>query len=551
MLSTFVKLWVFGSLWQVKYSSRRQGWMKRVFVFWGTVALMPVIYGQSSNIDADLKLWYNKPAAVWEEALPLGNGKTGTMAFGGVKQERFQLNDNTLWSGFPDPGNNPNGVKYLPLVRKAVENGDYASAAQYWKKMQGPYSARYLPMGNLFLDFLHEDKEIIDYSRSLDLNTAMASVHYKVNGIIFDRESFISYPDKIMVVRLTASRKKSISLNLWLNSKLEYTVAPSSNDQLLLKGKAPMYVANRDSEPLQIVYDRRDGGEGMKFVIQIKVKVEGGAMTKSDSSLLISNADAVTVYVAEETSFNGYNKSPGLAGKDPIAMASANLRAVVQKSYGQLKASHIADYQQLFHRVKLDLGKDPQTLKFPTDQRMLRLNQGMSDNQLQALYYQFGRYLLIACSRPGSPPANLQGMWNDHVQPPWGSNYTTNINTEMNYWHAESTNLAECHEPLFDFIASLSENGKETAKINYGIDQGWCAHHNSDLWAKSSPPGGYEWDPRSQARWACWPMSGAWLSLHLWEHYLFTGDKEFLQNKAWPLMKGAAQFLLAWLIDRT
>ncbi len=551
MLSTFVKLWVFGSLWQVKYSSRRQGWMKRVFVFWGTVALMPVIYGQSSNIDADLKLWYNKPAAVWEEALPLGNGKTGTMAFGGVKQERFQLNDNTLWSGFPDPGNNPNGVKYLPLVRKAVENGDYASAAQYWKKMQGPYSARYLPMGNLFLDFLHEDKEIIDYSRSLDLNTATASVHYKVNGVVFDRESFISYPDKIMVVRLTASRKKSISLNLWLNSKLEYTVAPSSNDQLLLKGKAPMYVANRDSEPLQIVYDRRDGGEGMKFVIQIKVKVEGGAMTKSDSSLLISNADAVTVYVAEETSFNGYNKSPGLAGKDPIAMASANLRAVVQKSYGQLKASHIADYQQLFHRVKLDLGKDPQTLKFPTDQRMLRLNQGVSDNQLQALYYQFGRYLLIACSRPGSPPANLQGMWNDHVQPPWGSNYTTNINTEMNYWHAESTNLAECHQPLFDFIASLSENGKETAKINYGIDQGWCAHHNSDLWAKSSPPGGYEWDPRSQARWACWPMSGAWLSLHLWEHYLFTGDKEFLQNKAWPLMKGAAQFLLAWLINRT
>ena len=187
---------------------------------------MHVAYAQPSNIDADLKLWYNKPAAVWEEALPLGNGKTGTMVFGGVKQERFQLNDNTLWSGFPDPGNNPNGVKYLTLVRKAVEDGDYTLAAQYWKKMQGPYSARYLPMGNLFLDFLHEDKEIIDYSRSLDLNTAMASVHYKVNGVVFDRESFISYPDKVMVVRLTASRKKSISLNLWLNSKLEYTVAP-------------------------------------------------------------------------------------------------------------------------------------------------------------------------------------------------------------------------------------------------------------------------------------------------------------------------------------
>jgi alpha-L-fucosidase 2 len=187
-------------------------------------------------------------------------------------------------------------------------------------------------------------------------------------------------------------------------------------------------------------------------------------------------------------------------------------------------------------------------LKLPTDQRMLRLNQGKRDNHLQTLYYQFGRYLLIACSRPGSPPANLQGMWNDHVQPPWGSNYTTNINTQMNYWHAESTNLSECHKPLLDFIESLAANGKETAKINYGIGQGWCSHHNSDIWAKSSPPGGYEWDPRSRARWACWPMSGAWFSLHLWEHYQFTGDKEFLQTHAWPIMKGAAQFMLAWLV---
>jgi alpha-L-fucosidase 2 len=498
--------------------------------------------------DLNLALWYDKPASVWEEALPLGNGKTGAMVFGGVGHEQFQLNDNTLWSGYPDPGNNPTAVKYLPLVRKAVEEGDYTLAAQYWKKMQGPYSARYLTMGSLFLDFPHDEKAISNYKRNLDLNTATTSVTYKTNGVTFNRETFISHQDKVMVVKLTASKKKNISMNVWLKSKLKYSVAPPSNDEIVLNGKAPMYVANRESEPLQVVYDKRENGEGMKFQIRVKVKTEGGSIAKTDSSLTVSNADVVILYVTEATSFNGFNKSPGLDGKDPAKEALANQQTAMQKTYPQLKASHIADYQKLFHRVTLDLGKDLAAVKLPTDQRMRRLNQGMSDNHLQTLYYQFGRYLLIACSRPGSPPANLQGMWNDHVKPPWGSNYTTNINTEMNYWHAETTNLSECHQPLFDFIGQLAINGKETAKINYGIEEGWCAHHNADIWAKTSPPGGYEWDPRSQARWACWPMSGAWLSLHLWEHYLFTGDKTFLKNTAWPSMKGAAQFLLGWLV---
>lgn len=521
--------------------------MKSVLVFFAAIVIAQVAVAQRLSEDVDLRLWYTKPAVAWEEALPLGNGKTGAMVFGGVRSERFQLNDNTLWSGFPDPGNNPNGVKYLPLVRKAVEDGDYSLAAQYWKKMQGPYSARYLSMGNLLIDFFHDDQTFTNYSRSLNLNTAIASVRYELHGVTFNRETFISHPDNVMIVRLTASRKESISINAWLTSKLNYTAAPVSDNELVLEGKAPMYVANRDSEPLQIVYDKRDQGEGMKFIIRAKIKIEGGTISRTDSSLLISKADAVIIYLTEGTSFNGYNKSPGLAGRDPDEIASVAMRAAVKKRYEELRSSHLADYQQLFHRVKLDLGKDPEALKLPTDQRMLRLNNGSSDNQLQTLYYQFGRYLLIACSRPGSPPANLQGMWNDHVQPPWGSNYTTNINTEMNYWHSESANLSECHQPLLDFIAALAVNGKETAKINYGIDQGWCAHHNSDIWAKTSPPGGYEWDPRSQARWSCWPMSGAWLSLHLWEHYRFTGDKSFLQNQAWPLMKGAAQFMLAWL----
>jgi alpha-L-fucosidase 2 len=495
-----------------------------------------------------LTIWYKQPATAWEEALPLGNGKTGAMIFGGVSRERFQLNDNTLWSGYPDPGNNPNGIKYLPLVRRAVNEGDYAAAEAYWKKMQGPYSARYLHMANLFLDFSLKDTVVRNYRRSLDLAKAIAFVTFTTGGVTYTREAFISHPDKAVVIRLSANKKKSITFNASLRSKLKYTTGAITNDLLVLHGKAPLYVANREAEPLQVVYDDWQG-EGMNFEVHLKVKAEGGIITKQDSSLAVTNADVVTLYITEATSFNGFNKSPGHEGKDPAIEARANLDAVTKKSFAQLKASHLADYQNLFNRVSLDLGTDADALKLPTDKRMLRFNEGKPDPQLQTLYYQFGRYLLISSSRPGGIPANLQGIWNDHVKPPWGSNYTTNINTEMNYWLAESTNLSECHTPLLDFIYKLSVNGAQTAKINYGIAEGWCSHHNADVWAKTSPPGGYEWDPRSRARWACWPMSGAWLSTHLWEHYIFTGDKLYLKDKAWPLMKGAAQFLLAWLVE--
>ncbi|MEX1238486.1 MAG: glycoside hydrolase family 95 protein [Cyclobacteriaceae bacterium] len=524
--------------------------MIRQFIFFSFILLLPhVACGQPLRADASLNLWYDQPATAWEEALPLGNGKTGAMVFGGISQERYQLNDNTLWSGYPDPGNNPNGARHLPMLRKAVENGDYGLAEKYWKKMQGPYSARYLHMGNLFVDFPFEARHVKNYRRSLDLNTAIASVSFEINNTKYTRESFISYPDKVMVVRITANRKNSISLQTWLNSKLRYKSSAVSSDQLVLKGKAPMHVAHRNTEPLQVVYDDRENGEGMNFEIHVKVKAEGGTVSRTDSSCRVSDASAVTIYLTEATSFNGFDKSPGLQGKDPAVEASENLRLAFRKDSDQLRSAHVADHQKLFNRVKLDLGKDPAALELAIDQRMIRFNQGNPDPQLQTLYYQFGRYLLIACSRPGSPPANLQGMWNDHIQPPWGSSYTTNINTEMNYWLAENTNLSECHEPLLDFIGQLAMNGKQTARINYGIETGWCTHHNSDIWAKTSPTGGYEWDPRSQARWACWPMSGAWLSLHLWEHYLYTGDKEFLVSKAWPLMKGASQFLLSWLVE--
>src|SRR5688572_26232967 len=497
--------------------------------------------------DPDLKLWYSKSASIWEEALPLGNAKTGAMVFGGIAKERIQLNDNTLWSGYPNPGNNPDAPKYLPVVRELVFAGNYDSAAAVWKKnMQGPYSARYLPLADLWIQNPLNDTTPSSYYRDLDLNNAIATVKYTTNGVTFKRETFISHPDKIMLIRITADKKNALSFIASVTSKLKFQTTAVGNDQLLLKGKAPIYVANRDYEPRQIVYDEL---EGMNFEVHVKLVTEGGTIKKQNNELVVTNANAVTIYLSEATSFNGFNKSPGREGKDPSVEAKGNLSKALQKTYAQLRAAHIKDYQSLFKRVELNLGVDAQKTKQPTDQRLKQYANSPDDYQLQTLYYQFGRYLMIASSRPGSRPTNLQGIWNDHVQPPWGSNYTTNINTEMNYWLAENTNLSECHQPLFDFMKELAVNGAVTAKTNYNINQGWVTHHNSDLWAKTSPPGGYDWDPRGMPRWSCWPMAGAWFSTHLWEHYLFTGDKKFLREEAYPLMKGAALFLLKWMIE--
>jgi alpha-L-fucosidase 2 len=512
------------------------------------LAVSTVVLTVKAQDDPNLKLWYKKPAKAWEEALPLGNGKTGAMVFGRVNMERYQLNDNTLWSGYPEAGNNPNGPTVLPQVRRAVFTGKYDSAAILWKKMQGPYSARYLPLGDLLLDFSHKDTVGTNYYRDLDLNTAVATVRYTSDGIQYTRETFTSFPDKVMMVRITANKDKAINLMTSLISKLRYKVKAIGNGQLILTGKAPKFVANRESEPKQVVYDENEKGEGMNFAIHVYIKTEGGTVVATNDKLTVTDANAVTIYLTEATSFNGFNKSPGLAGKDPVAEAQAIMNKVRNLSWTQLKQRHISDYQSLFNRVKLDLGVNPDATKLPTDERLMRYAGTKNDNQFQTLYYQFGRYLLIASSRPGSRPANLQGIWNDMVQPPWASNYTTNINTEMNYWLAENTNLSECHQPLFDFMRELAVNGAVTAKVNYDINEGWVTHHNSDLWAKTSPPGGWDWDPRGAPRWSCWPMAGVWLSTHLWEHYLFTGDQTFLQQKAYPLMKGATQFMLHWLI---
>ncbi len=519
--------------------------MKRILFVKVFIALSVLVLAQDNP---HLKLWYNKPAAVWEEALPLGNGKTGAMVFGGVKAERYQLNDNTLWSANRDAGNNPDGPKYLPQVRQAVFEGNYTKAADHWKKMQGPYSARYLPLGDLRLEFPFSDTVGTNYYRDLDLNNAVSTVRYTVDGVRYKRETFTSHPNKLMVVRLTADKQGALNFTVGLTSKLRYRTAAITGDYLVLRGKGPKFVANRDSEPQQVVYDNDPKGEGMNFEIHVRIKTEGGAVRSSGDRLSVFNANAVTIYLTEATSFNGFNKSPGLEGKDPSIEAASDLTKAWTLTYEQLKRTHIADYRSLFTRVQFDLGSDDGSVKRPTDERLKAFRKNMNDLRLPVLYYQFGRYLMIASSRPGSRPTNLQGIWNDQVQPPWGSNYTTNINTEMNYWLAENTNLSECHQPLFSFMKELAVNGAVTARVNYNIPEGWVVHHNTDLWAKTSPPGGFDWDPKGMPRWSCWPMAGAWFSTHLWEHYLYTADKEFLRQQAYPLMKGAAQFMLHWLI---
>ena len=497
--------------------------------------------------DPELKLWYDRPASVWEEALPLGNGKTGAMVFGGIATERFQMNDLTLWSGYPPDGNNPGGPEILRKTREAVFKGDYLKAGEEWKKIHGPYTARYLPMGDLIIRMNLKDSAATGYYRDLNIQKAISTVRYNVSGVVYEREAFVSYPDKILVIKLSSGKKKALSFSLSLSSKLRYAVTAESSGILILKGKAPYHVAHRDNEPIQVGYNE-EAGEGTNFEIRLKVQATGGRITANGNMLSVTGAKKAIIYIAGSTSYNGFDRSPGLQGKDPASQTRAIIDAASAKSYREIKNDHITDFRRLFDRVALDLGSDTGAIKLPTDDRMIRLNRGGNDPQLQALYFQYGRYLMISASRDQEMPANLQGIWNDQVQPPWGSNYTTNINTEMNYWLVENTNLSECHAPLLKFIKSLSVNGTKTAKIDFGLN-GWCCFHNSDIWAKTSPPGGGAWDPRGSPRWSCWPMAGAWFCQHPFRHYEYTGDEEFLRREAWPVMKGASEFLLGWLVE--
>jgi alpha-L-fucosidase 2 len=506
----------------------------------------------ASQAQQELKLWYKQPAKQWVEALPIGNGHVGAMVFGRVEEELIQLNESTLYSGGPVRKNvNPDAAAYLPRIREALlERNDYSSADALARKMQGLFTESYLPMGDLLLQQDFHGQVPASYQRSLDLNTAIASTRFTIDGVEYQREMFISAPENIMVVRLTATGKGHLSLVVSSRSQLHYQALANGNNELVVSGKAPAHVDPSYYNPKgrsPIVYTDTAGCNGMRFNYRIKAVTKDGTVSTDTSGIHIKNATEVILYIAAATSFNGFDKCPDAQGKDEAAITASILKQATGKSYAVVKQAHLQDYQRYFNRVSFSLhdstsGVHPGTM--PSDQRLKAYSSGGYDPGLETLYFQFGRYLLIASSRPGGPPANLQGIWNKELRAPWSSNYTININTEMNYWPAEVTNLSEMHQPLLDWIKDLSVTGTRTAKEFYQA-RGWVAHHNSEIWGTSNPVGDTgSGDPV----WANWYMGANWLCQHLWEHYAFTGDRKFLAEKAYPLMKQAALFTIDWLV---
>ena len=492
-----------------------------------------------------LKIWMEQPAADWNEALPLGNGRLGTMVFGDAQHERLQLNEDTLWSGEP-VGAQPSGLAAdLDSVRGLVFAGKYAEATEVCKALQGPFTQSYLPMADLWLDF-ESREEVRDYRRQLDLDTATMQISYRIADVCYERSLFVSAPDQALVMRLTADRPGSLSLRISLTSPLHGVITCARPDTLALEGRAPAHVEPdyRDVEPA-VVYDEAEDGKGMRFTTLVRAVVDGaGSMQARPSELTITGADCVTLYVTAGTSFNGFDRSPSSNGLDSAALAGQTMDAVTAKPYDDIHQAHLRDYQRYFRRVHLDLGGNDEKAALATDKRLAALKAQDTDSALAALYFQYGRYLLISSSRPGTRAANLQGIWNQDVRPAWSCNYTTNINVQMNYWPAETANLAELSLPLFELIDALCVTGREVAKSYYGAG-GWCAHHNTDQWALANPVGENTGSPQ----WANWPMGGVWLAQHLWEHYVFGGDRVFLRERAYPAIKGTTQFLLDFLTE--
>ena len=488
----------------------------------------------------NLLLQYCKPAKVWTEALPLGNGKLGAMQFGGPEKERFQLNEDTLWSGGPSDGNNPQAQIVLPKLRDALFRGEWKEVDALARKMQGTYTEAFMPMGDLYLEFNHLDK-IENYRRTLDIQNAISTVSYEADGVRYLRESFISHPANALVIRLTANQPGSLSFTASLTSPLLYQVSTESPARMQMTGQAPTHSAPSYLEVSNpIVFDESSNGKGMRFACVLEVKADGGNVSTSNRTISVTNANSVNIYLAASTSFSHYNLEPGQNEEEVAKRAWSTIEGIQNENYLDLKAAHEKDFRSLFDRMRIDLGGNAKEEISSTDQRIANYQKNQ-DSGLIALVYQFGRYLMISGSRPGTQPLHLQGIWNDELRPPWSSNYTLNINTQMNYWPAETANLSECHLPLFDLISHLVEKGKKTAEINYGMP-GWVAHHNADVWAHSCPVGEGAGDPV----WANWPMAGAWLALHLFEHFDFTRDKAFLAS-AYPVMKDAALFCMHWL----
>jgi alpha-L-fucosidase 2 len=539
-------------------------------------AVTRTLAAENATPTAGLSLWYDKPSEKWTDALPLGNGRIGAMVFGGVDRERLQLNEDTLYSGEPPADLRTIDIrKDFDRVSAMLRGGRNSEADTYvTKNWLGRNQQCYQPLGDLLLEFTGAaiKGEVKDYRRWLDLAKATAGVSYSRDGVTFTREVLISHPDQVVVVRLRASQPRALSLQASFASVHPTAQSSIAANELVLRGQLPGYVGRRPMKTIEQwgdqsrypeLYDangkrlphakpyrgnENDGtalygadidGKGMFFEARLAVLTDG-QVSGAEGALRIENATEATLVLGAASSFNGPDKSPSRAGLDPAERTTREVRSAVKQPFAALRERHVKDYTALFNRVSLQLRGDPAKEQLPTDQRIAAFRES-GDPALAALCFQYGRYLLIAGSRAGTQPLNLQGLWNDQVIPPWASAYTININTEMNYWPAESSNLSELHEPLFRMLKEVAQTGQLAARTMYH-NRGWVVHHNTTIWRDAFPVDG-------AARAAFWNMAGGWFSSHLWEHYLFTGDKKFLADEAYPIMKGAAEFYADWLVD--
>lgn len=504
-------------------------------------------FGLAQTKDGALRLHYDKPAEFFEEALVIGNGQQGATVYGGVVRDVISLNDLTLWTGEPDKKvQTPEAYKAIPEIRAALDKEDYRTAERLQRKVQGHYCENYSPLGKLTITHVGEDagRGVSAYQRWLDISDATAQVQYLKGGKLVTKDYFASAPDSVIVIRMKSGAEDGINAILKFDSQLPYSAVASGNE-IAAEG----YTAYHSYPNYHWARHHYDPERGTRFRTLVRVITPQSDEVKSypAGELRICGAKEAIILIANATSFNGFDKDPVKEGADYKGIVARRMNLASAKTYEALRDAHVKNYKGYFDRVSLNLGKtDEKIASLPTDvQLKLYTDEKQSNPELEALYFQYGRYLLISCSRTHAVPANLQGLWNEKILPPWSCNYTTNINMEENYWAAETANLSDLHYPLLDFVMNLSKTGAETAKAYYGVNRGWCLGHNSDIWAMTCPVGLNDGDPS----WACWNMGGAWASTHIWEHYMFTGDKEYLK-KYYPALKGAAEFCIDWLIEK-
>lgn len=496
---------------------------------WSCIVGWPAPTDAAENVPdrGELELWYDAPATEWTEALPVGNGTMGGMVFGGVEHARFQLNDDTLWSGGPHNYAHPGAAAYLPELRRLLVAGRQQEAEQLAMEhfMSVPLrQMAFQPLGDLEIEF--PDRGATEaYRRSLDLNTAVATTTCRAGGATYTRQTFASHPDQAIVIHIACDQPGALEFTATVSSpQADVAIARVDDRTLLATGRA---------QDFEVRGAGTSKGQ-MKFAVHVRILSTDGDVAVNDEKLQIRAATEATLLITAATNFVNYRD----ISADPINRSLRKLELASSHSFDELRDAHVHDHQELFHRVSLQLGTSP-SKDLPTDERVLA-NSSTPDPKLVELLFQYGRYLMIASSRPGSQPANLQGIWNDQLQPPWDSKYTVNINTEMNYWLTEPCNLTECGEPLFAALADLAQSGRDTAQAHYD-GRGWVLHHNFDLWRGTAPI--------NASNHGIWVTGGAWLCQHLWWHYLYTGDEEFLRARAYPIMKGASEFFVDFLFE--